>query len=99
LWDASLANLLPGHQDTWVDYHNDNRAPLLFLSGSEDNLMPPSVQRSNVKHYKSNTITELKEYEGKSHLMPSQEGWEEVADYALEWAVSHAGDRAPDPMT
>jgi hypothetical protein len=54
-------NSLPGHQDTWVDYHNDNRAPLLFISGSEDNLMPASVQRSNAKHYKSNTITEIKE--------------------------------------
>ena len=37
-----------------VDYHNDERAPLLFISGSEDHLMPPSVQRSNAKHYKSN---------------------------------------------
>ena len=90
LWGASLANVLPGHQDTWVDYHNDDRAPLLFISGGEDHLMPPSVQRSNAKHYKSNTITEVKEYEGKSHLMPSQEGWEEIADYALDWALSHA---------
>ncbi len=53
--------------------------------------MPPSVQRSNAKHYKSNTITEINEYEGKSHLMPSQEGWEEIADYALDWALRHAG--------
>ena len=90
LWGSSLANLLPGHQDTWVDYNNDNRAPLLFISGGEDHLMPPSVQRSNAKHYKSNTITEVKEYDGKSHLMPSQEGWEEVADYALNWALDHA---------
>ena len=46
--------------------------------------MPPSVQRSNAKHYKSNTITEIKEYEGRAHLLPAQEGWEEVADYALD---------------
>ena len=50
---ASLANVKPGHQDTWVDYHNDNRAPLLFVSGSTDHIMPPSVQQSNAKHYKS----------------------------------------------
>jgi hypothetical protein len=43
------------------------------------------------KHYKAEgTITEVKEYEGRAHLMPSQEGWEEVADYALAWAVEHA---------
>jgi hypothetical protein len=85
-----LANLQPGHQGTWVDYKNDSRAPLLFLSGSEDHLMPPAIQKSNAKHYKSKTITEIKEYEGKAHLMPSQEGWQEIADYALEWALDHA---------
>jgi pimeloyl-ACP methyl ester carboxylesterase len=89
-WDSVLANVLPGHQDTWVNYKNDARPPLLFISGSEDHLMPPPVQRSNAKHYTSNTITELKEFEGRSHLLPAQEGWEEVADYALDWAVKHA---------
>jgi pimeloyl-ACP methyl ester carboxylesterase len=91
LWNTVLANFQPGRQDTWVDYNNDARAPLLFISGAEDHLMPPSVQRSNAKHYKSNTITEVKEFEGRSHLMPAQAGWEEVADYALEWAEQHAG--------
>ena len=74
-----------------MDYKNANRAPLLFISGSEDHLMPPSLQRSNAKHYKAEgTITEVVEYEGRAHLMPSQEGWEEIADYALDWAVEHA---------
>jgi pimeloyl-ACP methyl ester carboxylesterase len=90
LWGIFLANLQPGHQAAWVDYGNDERAPLLFISGSEDNLMPPKVQRSNAKHYKSNTVTEVKEYEGRAHLLPAQEGWEEVADYALAWATEHA---------
>ena len=89
-WASVLANLQPGQQDTWVDYKNDDRAPLLFLSGGEDHLMPPSVQQSNAKHYKSDTVTEIKEYEGKAHLMPAQEGWEEIADYALDWATEHA---------
>ena len=65
------------------------RAPLLFISGSEDHLMPPAVQRSNAKHYKSNTITEVREFAGRSHLMPAQQGWEEIADYALAWAEEH----------
>jgi alpha-beta hydrolase superfamily lysophospholipase len=90
LWGSVLANLQPGHQATWVDYHNDKRAPLLFMAGSEDHLMPPKVQRSNAKHYKSDTLTEVKEYEGMAHLMPSQAGWEQVADDALAWAAEHA---------
>ncbi|TFV89924.1 alpha/beta hydrolase [Blastococcus sp. CT_GayMR16] len=89
-WDNILANVKPGPQETAVDYHNDHRAPLLFISGSEDHLMPPSVQRSNAKHYKSATVTEVKVYEGYPHLLPSAPGWEEIADYALSWALSHA---------
>jgi pimeloyl-ACP methyl ester carboxylesterase len=94
-WGSVLANIHPGHDATYVNYKNPDRAPLLFLSGSEDHLMPPSVQRSNAKHYKAEgTITEIKEYEGRSHLMPSQEGWEEVADYALSWASEQAASWA-----
>jgi pimeloyl-ACP methyl ester carboxylesterase len=89
-WDNILANVKPGPQETAVDYHNDARAPLLFISGSEDHLMPPSIQRSNAKHYKSATVTEVKEYSGFPHLLPSAPGWEEIADYALSWALSHA---------
>ncbi len=93
VWRGVLANFQPGHQDAWVDYHNDSRAPLLFISASEDHIMPPSVQRSNAKHYKSDTITEIVEYKGFSHLLPGQTGWQEVADYARQWAVANAGKR------
>jgi pimeloyl-ACP methyl ester carboxylesterase len=90
VWQTALANLQPGHQDTWVDYKNDARAPLLFISGENDHLMPPAVQQSNAKHYTSATVTEVKEFPGRAHLMPAQRGWEEVADYALSWAEEHA---------
>ena len=71
-WGSALANIHPGRDDNYVDYKNDDRAPLLFIAGSEDHLMPPSLQRSNAKHYTSNTITEVKEYEGRAHLLPAQ---------------------------
>lgn len=90
-WANVLANVTPGRQDTWVDYHNADRAPLLFISGSEDHLMPPSVQRSNAKHYKAAATTEVKVYDGYAHLLPAQEGWERIADDALAWALAHAG--------
>jgi pimeloyl-ACP methyl ester carboxylesterase len=90
LWGSVLANFQPGHQDTWVDYRNDNRAPLLFISGSEDHIMPPAIQRSNAKHYTSRTITEHVEYDGYAHLLPAQEGWQDIADFALDWALRHA---------
>lgn len=96
LWDSVTANFTPGMQETWVDYNNDGRPPLLFISGSEDHLMPPAIQRSNAKHYKSDTVTEIKEFPGP-HLLPAKDGWEEVADYALAWALDHATDRQPAP--
>ena len=34
-------------------------------------------------------MTEVKEYPGP-HLLPSKDGWEQVADDALGWAVAHA---------
>jgi pimeloyl-ACP methyl ester carboxylesterase len=91
LFNSVLANHEPGPQETWVDYGNDDRAPLLFIAGSEDHLMPPKVQRSNARHYRSATITEVEEFDGRAHLLPSQDGWEEVADYALDWALANAG--------
>jgi pimeloyl-ACP methyl ester carboxylesterase len=89
IWASVLANIQPGHQDVWVDYRNDERAPLLFISGSEDHIMPPSVQESNRKHYKSDTVTERIEFEGP-HLMTAQANWREIADTALDWALEHA---------
>jgi pimeloyl-ACP methyl ester carboxylesterase len=75
----------PRSWEHWITHY----APLLFVSGADDHLMPPKVQRSNAKHYKSNTVTEVKEFEGP-HLLPSRDDWQEVADYALDWAVRHA---------
>jgi pimeloyl-ACP methyl ester carboxylesterase len=90
VWGGVTANFTPGHQATWVDYRNDNRAPLLFIAGGADNIMPPSVNESNAKHYKSDTDTDYREFPGRSHWTCGQPGWEEVADYALSWAVEHA---------
>ncbi len=91
-WESAFASLKPGHQGSYVNYENPDRPPLLFISGSDDHLMPPSVQKSNAKHYKSDTVTEVVEFEGP-HLLPSREGWQEVADYALDWAEARVGGR------
>jgi pimeloyl-ACP methyl ester carboxylesterase len=91
VWGGVLANFEPGHQDTWVNFENDDRAPLLFIAGGEDHIMPASVNRSNAKHYeKSKAVTEYKEFPGRSHYTVGQDGWEEVADYALDWAKENA---------
>lgn len=89
-WGSALANIHPGRDDTYVNYDNSARAPLLFIAGSEDHLMPPKVQWSNAKHYQSELLTEVVEFSGRPHLLPAAPGWEEIADYALSWAARHA---------
>jgi pimeloyl-ACP methyl ester carboxylesterase len=93
-WGSALANIHPGEDDNHVDYTNDARAPLLFISATDDHLMPPKIQRSNAKHYTSDTITEVKEFAGP-HLLPAAPGWEAVADEALDWALRHATQASP----
>ena len=88
-----IANFKPGHQETWVDYHAD-RAPLLFIGGERDHIMPPSVNKSNAKHYKkSPALTEYVEFKGRDHWTCVAPGWEGVADKALDWARTNASTR------
>jgi len=95
VWVGATANFTPGHQENYVDFKNEDRAPLLFIAGSEDNIMPPAVNQSNVKHYRhARSVTHYKEFPGRSHYsVIGHDGWEEVADYALEWATEHAATR------
>lgn len=96
-WANLLANVKPGPQETAVDYANPRRPPLLFVAGGEDHLMPPRIQRANAARYRApGTVTEVVEYPGRAHLLPAQEGWEEVADRVLDWALAHAGGARPE---
>ena len=55
--------------------------------------MPPAIGKAIVKKYLSTgspAIVEYKEFAGRTHRIVSQDGWEEVAEYALTWAVEHA---------
>jgi pimeloyl-ACP methyl ester carboxylesterase len=91
VWDSVLANITPGHQDTWVNYRNENRAPLLFIAGGADHLIPAAVNKANADHYKkSGAHTDYKEFEGRDHYTVGAAGWQDVADYALTWATEHA---------
>jgi alpha-beta hydrolase superfamily lysophospholipase len=95
LFQASLANFNP-HAATAVNFHNDTRAPLLLIAGGKDHVVPASVTRANYNLYrKSKAVTELKEYPDRSHYTVGQPGWEEVADYALTWAVENAQKAQP----
>jgi hypothetical protein len=49
------------------------------------------VNKSNFHKYeKSKAITAYEEFPGRSHFTLGQEGWEAVADFALQWATENA---------
>src|SRR5579862_1981958 len=90
LFQAALANFNP-HAATAVNFNNYDRAPLLLISGGQDHVSPPSVVEANFKLYrKSKAVTEYKSFPERTHYTLGQNGWEDVADYALDWAVDHA---------
>lgn len=78
-----------------VDFRRDH-APLLLIAGSEDHIMPASLNKTNFERYAaSKSITAFKEFPGRNHYIIGEPGWEEVADYAVQWAEEHvAGQRA-----
>ena len=81
--------MTPRSWEHWVPY--DDRAPLLFIAGGADHIMPPSVNRSNAEHYaKSTALTEYTEFPGRDHWTCGAPGWEQIADHALSWALAHA---------
>lgn len=90
LFQAGLANFNP-HAATHVDFRNDDRAPLLLIAGGKDHVSPAALTKANYEHYHTaKAITAFKEYPERSHFTLGEAGWEEVADYALDWATEHA---------
>jgi hypothetical protein len=73
-----------------VDLKKHERPPLLFIATDKaDNVVPGSMNTHNAKRYKAG-VTEFKEFPGRPHLVSSAPGWEEIADYAVEWGTAHA---------
>jgi alpha-beta hydrolase superfamily lysophospholipase len=74
-----------------VDFGNPDRAPLLLIAGGADHIVPAAVDASAARHHaKSPAVTAYRSFPGRSHYTIGEPGWEEVADYALSWAVENA---------
>jgi pimeloyl-ACP methyl ester carboxylesterase len=88
IWAGALANFQP-HSEASVDFKRPGRAPLLFIAGGDDHIMPPAVNKANYKLQRKapDTVTDYTEFAGRCHFTCGQEGWEPIADYALSWAI------------
>ena len=90
LFTGVNANLNPS-TPLKVDFKKSDRAPLLFIAGGKDHVVPAAANRHNAAKYrKSSAITDIVEFPERSHFTAAQQGWEEVADYALQWAFDPA---------
>jgi pimeloyl-ACP methyl ester carboxylesterase len=99
IFQAAFANLDPW-SPTKVNRRNHDRAPLLLIAGLEDHQVPASMNREDFNRWQhSASLTDYKEFPLRSHLILAQDGWEEVADYAITWAersISRTRVKLPD---
>ena len=61
-------------------------APLLFLTGSEDRINPPSTVARIAALYGARATNEV--LQGMGHWLIGEPGWEKLADRALVWLES-----------
>jgi pimeloyl-ACP methyl ester carboxylesterase len=89
LFQGGFANVTP-YATTTYNFANDGRAPLLFIAGGNDHILPPAVQHENFDKNAthSRAITAYKLFPGRSHYTCGEKGWEAVADCALDWALA-----------
>jgi pimeloyl-ACP methyl ester carboxylesterase len=60
--------------------------PILFIGGGSDNIFPQSLTKTIAGKYKDpNSKVDLKIFDGKSHFLCGEPGWESIADYILDW--------------
>ncbi|MCJ1408736.1 hypothetical protein MMC19_002812 [Ptychographa xylographoides] len=88
LWQGVLGALQTKGEGA-VRWDKPDRAPLLLIAGGNDHLVPPAVQKATLKHYHGSALVEYKEFAGRTHNTVGQTGWQEIADYALEFANKH----------
>jgi pimeloyl-ACP methyl ester carboxylesterase len=84
-FQAALAPFDP-NQPTRVNFQNTTRAPLLITTGVEDIIVPVGMVRTNYRKYRNTAaITDYREFDGRTHWIIAQEGWQEVASYIEGW--------------
>ncbi len=65
-------------------------APLLFVAGELDHIIPASLNERNLRQYTdAGSIAELKQFPGRTHFICGQDGWQEVAGFVQEWLQRH----------
>ena len=90
LFQAATANLNPWTQ-AQVDTLNQERGPLLVVSGEKDHTVPWAIANASFRQQLANPgLTEIVEIAGRGHSLTIDSGWREVADTALAFVQRFA---------
>ena len=74
-----------------IQWDNPKRAPLLLIAGGKDLIADAAMTEAIYrKQLRAPSRTELKIFPDRSHWTCMDAGWEEVADFALDWAERNA---------
>lgn len=84
LFEGASIDLDP-HSAAKVDFDKADRAPLFFIAGEKDHIMPASLNRANAAKYRSGIVA-FAELGGRDHYTVGEAGWEDVAQLAIDWA-------------
>ncbi|MGQ3015320.1 MAG: alpha/beta hydrolase [Flavobacteriales bacterium] len=70
-----------------VDFKKPH-APLLFVAGSIDHIMPAALNLTNYKKYKKGnpgSVTDYKEFPSNNHFVLGLPDWQDTAQYIRSW--------------
>ncbi len=86
LFFRATSAALDAHSPLAVNFRNATRAPLLLTAGAKDHTAPLTQVKANYRKYRhSPARTDFLMFEGRTHWLVKQDGWEEVADSIEAW--------------
>ena len=86
----ALAQMADANLNPWteskVDTTNPDRGPLLILDGEKDHTVPWAIANAAYKRQRRNpSVTEIKKMPNRGHSLTIDDGWQEVAQTALDF--------------
>ena len=82
-----------------VDVRNPDRPPLLLVASEADRTIEPSMVRATYDLQKeSRAETTFKAFPNRSHLCIVEPGWQEIADYVVDWVNQLAPAEDLEPI-
>lgn len=65
-------------------------APLLFIAGGKDNIIPATLNKRNFKRYSDKrSVTDFKQFDDHNHFVVGLQDYPVTAEYIYNWIMQH----------